>query len=264
MDQTPPEQPSREPSDGLESGIFSEQEVADVLAEASKLAGELARQLDGEEATPAPAVTATLTPESPKVDEQLDDVDALLAITSNELSETPTPAEESAEPRRELTPEEVAQAVPGFMDEFTPPENESDDATGSGEGSSTGTAADTQFVRETQVGPKPGVVGTSLVGVATGETPEPQLVAEGEPVVVAPRRRVPNLREPFAKLVRLVMPAVPRILARLFPVADRVVGVLEKTDRPFTWMKEPVRCMIGWLAIATLGTSVFVFFWSLI
>ncbi len=264
MDQTPPEQPSREPSDGLESGVISEQEVADVLAEASKLASELARQLDGEEATPAPAVAAALTPESPKVDEQLDDVDALLAITSDELSEAPTPPDESAEPRLEITPEEAAQAVPGFMAEYTHPENESDDATGSAEGSPAGAGADTQLAYQARTGPKPGVVGTGPVGVATGETPEPQPVASGEPVAVALRRRVPNLREQFAKLAKLVVPAVQAILARLLPVADRVVGVLEKTDRPFTWMKEPIRRMIGWLAIATLGTSVFVFFWSLI
>lgn len=264
MDQTPPEQPSRKPSGGSESGIVSEQEVTDILAEASKLAVELARQLDGDEATPAPAVAAALTVESPKVDEQLDDVDALLAITSNELSEAPPPADEGKEPLLELTPEEAAQAVPGFMDEFTQPETESDDATGSAKRSSASADDDTQIAYEAQVGPKPGVVGTGMVGLATGETPEPQPFAEDDPVAVAPRRRFPNPREQFAKLAGLVVPAVQGILARLLPAADRVVGVLEKTDRPFTWMKEPIRRMIGWLAIATLGTSAFVFFWSLI
>lgn len=262
MDQTPPEQPSREPSDGSEPGIISEQEVTEVLGEASKLADELARQLDGEEDRPIQAVTPDLSPESPKVDEQLDDVDALLAITSNELSEAPPPSDQATEQRPKFTGEQTALPVPEFMDEFTHPESESDGATESTKGSSAGAAAHITY--GAKAGPKPGVVGTGIVGAATGETPGPQPVAEGEPVAVAPRRRVPNPREQLAKLARLVVSAGQGILPRLFPVADRAVGVLEKTDRPFTWMKEPIRRAIGWLAIATLGTSVFVFLWSLI
>lgn len=262
MDQTPSEQPSREPPDGSESGGISEQEVSDVLAKASQLASELARQLDGEEPPPIPASSGSIQPESPKVDEQLDDVDALLAITGNELSEAPT--DEVAEPHAELSPEEAAKAIPDFMDEFTQPQSENDNASDSQEISSAGTAADTQPTYEAQSGPKQGVVGTGIVGVASATTLGPQVLAEDEPVAVAPRRRIPDPRKHFAKLVRMVVSAGEGVLARLFPLADRAVGVLETTDRPFTWMKGPIRRMAGWLAIATLGTSVFVFLWSLI
>lgn len=262
MDQTPPEQPSREPQDGSGSELISEQEVTEVLAEASKLACELARQLDGEEATPVPPAQADILSESPNVDQQLDDVDALLAITSDELSEAPT--DKDAEPQLVPGGEEEVPAVPNFMDEFTQPVGESDDASDSMKQPVGDAVADAMKHDGAQAGPRPGVVGTGIVGVATDISPEPQIVAEDEPVAVLRGIIALKVREHLGKLASLAVSTGKGILARLFPVADRAVGVLEKTDRPFTWIKEPIRRGIGWLAIATLGTSVFVFLWTLI
>ena len=150
------------------------------------------------------------------------------------------------------------------MDEFTQPASESNEASGSEKGSSKGDFADARNTHGAQVGPKPGVVGTGMVDVATDASLEPLSVAVDEPGAVGRRLGAVNPREQFAKLARLAVSAGDKILARLFPLADRAVAVLEKTDGLFTWMKEPIRRGIGLLAIATLGTSVFVFLWSLI
>ena len=261
MSEPQPEQPSQEPADGAESGLIPAQELADALAEASKLADELARELDGEEPEPLQGVRTGTLSESPEVDEQLDDVDALLAITTDELGEAP--AEETVQAHQELTAEEAANAIPDFMDEFTNAAAETAAAPDPNQGfgnSETGT----EYQIGVRTGPKPGMVGSGVVGVAGEETSKPQAVVGDESEPVAPRRKLPNPREQVAKLVRAGVVACRKILARLFPLADRAVGLLEITDRPFARLKESVRRVVGWVAIATLGTSVLVFFWSLI
>ncbi len=62
--------------------------------------------------------------------------------------------------------------------------------------------------------------------------------------------------------------AVRSAAARLSPpvlaVSERVVNILEVADRPLGRVGDSVRRVIGWVAIATVGTSVIVFLYSLI
>ena len=263
MDKTPADQPSNEPPDG-ES--IPEQELLDVLAEASKLARELAVQLDGEQLPPMDDAPG-LEPKSSKVEDQLNDLDVLVATTSDELGEAPPSPDESFGSDVASSSEDAAATIPDFMDEFT-------HATGAGDGPSDSSPAPTDAPLASDGGeaspgplpqakPKPGVIGTGIIGVATAKPPAPQPFADDDPVEEASSRRSVTPRETFARFTGLATSAAQSLLTLTLPAADRVVGLLEKGDRPLAKLNAPIRRVIGWLAIATLGTSAFVFFWSL-
>lgn len=279
MDQPPSDQPLQEPSDGADSGFIPEDELAEVFSKASKLADELAQQLDANDAVPAtdmPASSPDVVSEPPELDAQLDDLDSLMSSVDRELIGSPAmpnepPSDIPAASSAESTP---ASAIPEFMNEFTLPKGRDDAIT---EPSMEATldaslaSSQTQSERARQVNPavqsgsKPGIVAsgfTEPVGVKNVQPPS-EVTVQPTPRS-EPDRKSRSLLERFAKVFGLATSAAHRLTPMLLPAAEKVVGVLEKTDRPFARLKPPFRRAIGWLAIATLGTSVLVFVWSLV
>ena len=279
MDQPPSDQPLQEPSDGVDSGFIPEDELAEVFSQASKIADELARQLDGDDTVPATATPASfpdVVSEPPELDAQLDELDSLMSSVDREVQGSPATCNEpasdiSATPSAESTP---AQAIPDFMNEFTHPQGRDDANTKpSMESALDASLASPQALSEAaaqvnptvQSGTKPGVIASSSTESSDTEIAQPpsEVTVQHAPPNESDRK-YRSLRERLAKASDLANSAAHRITPLLLPAAEKFIGVLEKTDRPFARLKPPFRRAIGWLAIATLGTSVLVFAWSLV
>lgn len=262
MDQTPADQPSSDPPGGPGGEGIPEQELLDVLAEASKLAAELSVQLDGAPDPPPMDEAPSLVPKSTKVEDQIDDLDAILAATCNELGEADPSPNENFGWDEGNSVEGGESSVPDFMDEFTHPEGGEKPSTAEAPKAPDGIGSRPE--KSSPMEPRPGVVGTGMVGLATEKKPEPQPVEQDEPPAKVSLRDRINPRELPAKLAGLAASAAQGLLEKALPAAEKVVGILEKGDRPLAKLKAPVKQVIGWLAIATLGTSAFVFFWTLV
>lgn len=287
MDQPPSDQSSGDLPNDADSGIIPEEELADVFSQASGLADELAKQLDEEgSATPSgePLGSLDSLAEPPELDEQLENLDHLIKAASNELVETPTepgsPQLERTEPSDLREPSQQdgpsnADAsddspVPEFMDEFTVPEGpkalraesaiESDlDATiGFAQSTTPNDAPPTPAV---QAGPKPGIVRTGVVGASVSNGGETQQGSTDQ-LPSAPGSERKARRWPLETMKKIAASATDRLAVGLLPVADKLVGLLEKSDRPFTFLSARIRRVVGWVAIATIGTSIVVLIWT--
>jgi len=226
-----------------DAGLLSAQELDEVLAQASSLATDLSEQVGkadepGRAQANAPA----------DLDTELKEMEQLASTMDAELGGgVGTMKGDSASAK---------SAVPDFMSEFMEPQqpttsaNESHSSSAPG---SSGNAAPT--VAPT---PRPGVIGTGLIGVVGTSPPaiakkaEKPLVEEIEETEEAPPSRPGRKLEVFKSIGARVGPLVSG-------VGLQAVRVLEKIDEPVSGMSQPVRRMIGWAAIATLGTSVVVY-----
>lgn len=215
-------------------------------------------------AGPAPAVPASTDraaaqwpiEEKPKVPIETRDADA--------------PAETVTEPELpETRPIEEADTVPDFMKEFMEPEPEpepkpepnspdSDDATAaSPEVPELITHATAMPVQT-----KPGVVGTGTLHQVVKRAPK----QEDDADEVATEKAAAKPRNPVLRIVRGLVIAILQRLRNIGPVkpvltrlgywiCDKSVLALEKIDTPITSVGERIRRVVGWVAMATLGTS---------
>lgn len=284
-----PDQPSSEPSDGADSGLVPEKELDDILVEASSLAVELSNEV-GE--ANGPAETPQHRPASDEVvklpqdlDAELSDLERLVAAAGGEVNETqPTDGEIASEtpdePPPEASPGSEAEipdkdappaddgAIPDFMSEFTRPKEHADieppapkavadrktppDAGGEDGGSS----------RPAPVS-KPGVVGPGIVGVV--DTPDllsMGLAPEQDELDTAIEGDASGSTR-AAALNNLLRGAATQLSPVALAACKRAVTSLEAVNRPFDRLGDPIRGMLGWLAIATMGTALIVLLISL-
>ncbi len=260
-----------DPTIGGGAGAGGEDELNSALEQASELAVELAKQLNGGDTAEQPVevpIRSQDATDSPDIERQMSELDRLVATTSHELdsSEQEADAPTIVEGDSADSTASEAMAVPDFMDEFTRPEQ----APGSAPRSSrySGPTESEPAVSGGGQGdgsPKPGVVGTGILGVMSPAI-ESQ-TGDKEPESAAAIDRVKRFNAGAAVLLRLrevAATGVKRMSELSLPAFERIVTVLEQADRPFSRLKEPIRRAIGWLAVATLGTSALVFLWSLI
>jgi len=177
--------------------------------------------------------------------------------------------EESETPK--ARPVEESDTIPDFMKEFMEPEPEE---TPPSQAPATPDTPDTpELVTQATSVPvqtKPGVVGTGTLHQVVKPAQ-----AEGEPVPgTTPEQTVPKsanalvqkLRDIAVALlqrVKSVGPVTPLLVRAGYWLCDKAVFVLEKADKPISKVGGRVRKLAGWLAAATLGTSIIVYIISL-
>ena len=162
----------------------------------------------------------------------------------------PAPRSASEDTNQQTKPDAPGSAesndddVPDFMKEFT-----EDDSTTAEPATSTNSSVGGQ----SPIGERPGTVSTGMLGVVESAT---------EPVAAEPTP--PG--EP-GRVAALARGALDTLRTRASPIGLRVgnhgVRLLEIMDRPFGRIGEPIRRIVGWVAIATCGTSTIAYLISL-
>lgn len=258
---------------GEESGL-SEEELNEVLGKADALAAELARQLGTADVAvasgddkPSHGSAKDREPDD-DLEAELDELERLVAVAEEQLADPALTSEsdeaDSEAPSVDQDPDEppapdgVADAsddeVPDFMAEFTTADE------------STTPVADKSAARPE---PKLGVVGTHLLGVV-GSPASPPVTQP--PANAEPETEVANTTRSGAldRLVAAGAPLMDRCLslgAGISPLllagTERLVSWMELIHRPLPVLKETPRRIIGWVALATIGTSAIVFLLSL-
>jgi hypothetical protein len=238
-DEPSSKQPQPDMPGDADSGLLTAKELDEALAQASSLATDLSDQVgdadgSGQDQTNAPADLET----------ELEEMERLASTTSSELvGGAGTTNGDSASDE---------SAIPDFMSEFMEPleppvsVSESDSTYVPG---STDDGAPTVATT-----PRPGVIGTGLIGVVGTPPPARAEHVEESPVEIReiPPSKLGKSLAVFKWVGAWMGPSVCR-------VGLRAVRVLEKLDEPVSGMSQPVRRLIGWVAIATLGTSVVVY-----
>ncbi|UCC31358.1 MAG: hypothetical protein JSU86_03595 [Phycisphaerales bacterium] len=283
-DEQRPNHTSPEPPEGPDSGVASENELNEVLAQASSLAAGLSEEVGTVEQPPV-SEEPRQTPEKAEdpaatdLDVQLAELERLVAETDSEVDDTRGSPDEDAQVLSETRTSLITHPVPEFMEEFTRAEGLGDAAKpepqapaaaippgGPGEGVTESRSPD---VSDLGAGPKPGVVGTGMLGVV-GEVPpvpegteEPAPAEPGEPGH-EPVEEVSAVSK-IGRLADVMHKAAARSLPAALAVCDRAVTLLEVINRPVAdRLGDSTLRVIGWIALATLGTSVIVYLSSLI
>lgn len=290
-DESNPGQNPSHPPDGKESEIISEQELDQILSQASSLAANLSEDVGSPgQSSPERSISDT----SQELDAELSELERLVSETAVEvdgMSETTDEAVSASEDMQEElasdTPEDSSRRpaqkdkeasaaepllrpkpppVPDFMDEFTHPEEPLD-------GKSPSAVAPKPMVSSSKAAsekpaapvalPKPGVVrsrktGTVDAGIRFLDEESPQTSVsthEGDESEV----EVEQL-PPLKRLIR----QIPALLSPVVCAACmKAVAVLDIIDRPFSGLGKVPRRLIGLAAISTAGLAVIILLISL-
>ena len=274
----PPDDSLPNPSD---DGALSNQELDEVLAQASSLADELSEQVGRAEDWDPQGKHGEPPAGATDLDAELSELERLVADASSEVDEEAhstdqgtTLAEESSAPQSEN------QSIPDFMAEFTRPEGPEEEqraAESPPPGAPLGPPAASETADHSSEASgqhaaritEPGVVGTEIIGVVGRQTPPPtdhETAETSEPA--GPMEGGDGTAAVLAGRVTVGLNDIARRAAgRLSPIAlklcDRVLHLMEVVDRPLARLGAPVRTLIGWVAIATAGTAVIAFVISL-
>ena len=255
-----PNSSSSDSNDKRRDRSTAESELDAILAAAASLSDELAEDI-GEPDTPAEVDKTTPVADSVEagmesLDDELTDMQRLLDAASADLGTEPTGLdgldgqEASPAESESAAPEAVTHEIPAFMEEFTRaepgeaasiPTLEEPPATGAGDDS--GIACT----------PPLGVVGTGLPRPVIPESllEDTELAEPPGPDPSATASKPGRLRSMAARLSPMVGLA-----------CDKGVRLLETADRPTASVPPGARRLIGWLALATLGTALIVFLLS--
>ncbi len=281
----PPDQPPSDSPQGGDAEFVSEKELDEVLAHASDLANELSEEVgapnDSAGAAGARDEEARAAASPPGLDAELVELQQLVERTSKELDaaeEEPkrksTSSGDASAPTTEPGPSANGYSVPDFMAEFTqteePPESGGRAPEPSGEARQPSAASGA--VEEERSGPqpeqrpapRPGVVGTGMIGVVG--TAHPKLSGAETPSVPLPDEQVdPEMPpSPAGGWAHRIRADATRLSPIVLSVCACAVHLLEQIDRPFARLGNTVRRVIGWIAVATVGTSLFVYLLSLV
>lgn len=274
-------------SDGADSGGFTtEDELDQILADAASLASDLSLELgeaepNAEEPTPPNEEPVQSTEEidtagdiSAQLDAELAALENLVADTSAELGDTADPSPVDAKTSTEQATTETSATQTDASTQPVDPENAAEKSAGeaiAADGSTQGSASDSQTSTKTEdkeadttsekdtkkvktkaklkiSSARPGVVGTGMLGVVTGEGVEEEEEEEQGP----PRP------EWVEKIEAVVLPVA-------LVACQKGAYILEKIDSPLSNkinLSEQVRTIVGWAAIATIGTSLLIYFIS--
>jgi hypothetical protein len=281
----PPDQPPSDSPQGGDAEFVSEKELDEVLAHASELANELSEEVGAPngsaDARGTPEEEARAAASPPGLDAELIELQQLVERTSRELdaaqdrpTRESTSSGDASARTAEPGPSANGYAVPDFMAEFTqseePPESGDSAPEASGEarqpsaasGAVEGERGRTQ--PEERPAPRPGVVGTGMIGVVG--TPYPKLSDAEMPLVPLPDEQVdPETQaSPVGGWGHRIRAGATLLSPIVLCVCARAVHLLEQIDRPFARLGHNVRRVIGWIAVATVGTSLFVYLFSLV
>ncbi len=242
-----PDNPSQgQPVGGSSEDQPTQDSLDDLLAGAAELAANLGEEIgtDGATGSATQAIEATISddPQQASIDSQLDQIESLLDSTATDLGVEQ--ATDGADPLAEQTapePDQAAAAATPAGDD--PPDTERPKGANSlmtpeelaelegGANEPTGDE-DLSVIDDSDLLAEP-----SPDDGAGGESPAPPTAADqpdndGPPV---------------------------RTSATLIAIVDRVGDVLDRFDRPFTWVGYTARRLIGWAALAILLAAVCVF-----
>jgi len=263
-----------------------EAELDDVLSQATTLASSLKEEIGetggrAESAAPDP-MTEVKTSTSDTVECELRELERLVASASEEVganvtdaapggSTPPTDAADDTalpeSPAASVPETAKPRSVPDFMSEFTaaeaPPEVKeparfprSETVETARVADSTKTGAGAGAARAT----RPGVVGTSTL--QTGHAPPDDVADERcERPESDTERSEPGARKATAG--DALRAFVQRLAPVGFALCAKGVGLLESIDRPLGRIGAAPRILLGWLAVATLGTASIVYLVSL-
>lgn len=281
-DELPPDQPQPDAPNGADSELVSADELDEVLSQAAALATDLSSELGVTDGTPdssgSPDAPAIRKEAPADLDRELNDLQQLVATAGEELNDEPASPNDPGGPdthpqafKSERSSSGDSYDVPDFMSEFTEPQQpdaapdesrqpQSKPPPVNPSESTSESASQTKSVHI----PKPGVVGTGMIGVV-GTAPPTPAVKDESPAIVkddpADDASPPSIAKKSRRIAR-------EAGSRLSPLALRLglqgVRVLERIDRPIRGVSRPVRRLIGWIAIATLGTATIVFLISLL
>jgi hypothetical protein len=293
--------PRRDPVTDDLPDTASEQELDDLLAHASELAGDLNENLGETDTAPAsqPAEShdsadESLTPAD--LDEELARLETKTQIVANEIgeidmeessdashAENPAPDDSpipnaSADHRQLVPPGQNQQAttrdsneVPDFMRDMLADE---DDRSHQSETKRIALAPNKPAPAPDELNPpsqrptasaaaskrhapqKPGVVGTGMLGVI-GSPPDERDQSESQsqdgsqqqPASAIDAQPRPST---IARMARLAEPAAMN-------ACQSAARILERIDRPLTFLGPRTRTLLGWLALATLATAAIVY-----
>ncbi len=254
-------------------GVVSEQELDDVLAQASELADELSDEVGAALNPAGPDEAHQALDAASDLDADLSELEQLVAGASKEVGEGSEPSGEEELPQEQPETTTEGSAVPDFMAEFTRPEDTNDSpATGGETAQPPGPAdaelepdASAQTTESTQASTpaKPGVVGTGMIGVVGAASTEPTADATSGASEELEARETPPAEATVTPLDRLFGLVEERVSPIALKVCEKAVPVLEAIDKPFGRVGTPIRRVIGWVAIATMGTALIVFLVSL-
>lgn len=260
------------------SGLISEQELEEVLAQASALATDLSEQLGmggddpssdslARDSNIAPAAAGTETGDSDSIDNLPQDLDAelgelerLIAATRSDVTETGEGSDEPA-PSAEApaqVPEEPAVADPGPGKSV--PDARDDPPVDQRSSESAGLGPD---MTVPAVSVKPGVVGSRKIGVVGTHTVSPKVDASAPMETPDEPAEADDTPQRFAGMANVIRGAATHLSPTVLAGCERAVNLLELIDRPLGRIGDPVRRLIGWVAIATIATSLLVFLYSL-
>ena len=262
-DEHSPDLPSSDPSDGPGADGAAEAELDAILAEAASLSANVSADLGEPESTttggePKPPASSQ-DEDTGDLDTQLGQMEQLLDAAATDLGAEPTgerqpkQQETGAAEDKQATPSARAE-VPAFMDEFTRPELDEEanipslDETPSTRG---GNAAQ-------------GIVGTGISGVVGTEG----LTESGQRQAAEGRCLAQPEQAPEPAPVAGQTDSTHTVARRLTQVAlaacERGASLLEALDKPTANLSGSVRRVIGWIAIATVGTSLLLMLMSLV
>lgn len=269
-------------SDGADSGGFtSEDELDQILADAASLASDLSLELGEAESNAEELAQPAEEPDQPieepvqstEVGDSAGDIsaqlDAELAALENLVADTSAELSDASEPSIEQTTTETSAVQTDAIPQPADPKDSADGAVAV-DGSTQGSTSDSQTSTKTEdktddatsekdtikekskakvviSSPRPGVVGTGMLGVVTSEEEEEDNV----------EKKLPR-PEWVEKLEAAVLPVA-------LVACQKGVNILEKIDSPISrkiHLSEPVKTMVGWAAIATIGTSLLIYFIS--
>ncbi len=279
----PPDKSSPDPLEGAGSGAISDQELDDVLAQASSLADDLAEEVGLAEKSDQQGEPHEPPDGAADLDAELSELEQLVADASSEVNEEAESADETAPSAEESTPRSEKPPIPDFMEEFTRPQEPADAepaATKTPASTAPPDPATTSETKEqdadasgTTLSAKPGVVGTGMIGVVGAPLSTPPTDDRATEGTEASDTAAPTEEDDtpetasyvsvVARLVHTVKQSAGRFSTMGLTLCNRALGLLEVVDRPFARLGEPVRRVIGWIAIATVGTAVIVYMISL-
>jgi hypothetical protein len=287
-----PDQPPVEPDSNPLEGVPAAEDLDALLSQASSLAAELTDDVGGPDAdgelkqaddilsnTSGPA--DGIDTELGKMEELLDAAAAqvgtgnvseeLLAGFGEDDEATSDPASPEGEPctdePQDASEEAPTAAIPGFMDDLTAPEPEDSPPEPDGETP----ASETRPSDEVTVSD---MASLQAAADALGDLGEKDLTAGtevpdfDEPQAAEPASTTapPSKKEPAAKLAGKnesrplgMLAKVRRPLSAIGIVAcTHGATALELIDRPFTSINSRIKMILGWIALATLATSLIV------
>lgn len=236
MPEDPAQQPN--PSDSPDcEGVLSTDELEEVLLQAAALAADLHSQVGADDITPPSFVNLheRLPQEPGGLDAALSELESLVEETSEQVDDQApaTPAEESGEDTPDFMADLMAKPDEAAAKQDAPAK----DAPTPG-----------------PVAPKPDVARTTPAGA------EPS-AATDEAASVVEQKQTALLK------VRSLAGALSRMMIRivephLLSGTEYVVQGLEAADRPLSILGDRGRRVLGWVAIATFGTSLMIFVYT--